>query len=82
MKYTNCNLLEYVWIRKGIRTSEAQINEKNKDIEAQQNVTGSYKKWVYHEIFFTKKESSSGCSQCNTTKQEFSLKILWQNYNR
>ena len=28
----------------GIRTLEAQIDEKNKNIEAWQNFTGSYKK--------------------------------------
>ena len=43
VKYTNCNLLEYEWIRIGIRTLEAQIDEKN-NIEAWQNFTGSYKK--------------------------------------
>ena len=42
VEYTNCNLLEYEWIRTGIRTLEAQIDEKNKNIEARQNVTGSY----------------------------------------
>ena len=46
VKYTNCNLLEHAWIRTGIRTLEAQIDEKNKSIEAWQNVTGSYKKRV------------------------------------
>ena len=53
VKYTNCNLLEHEWIRTGIRTLEAQIDEKNKNIEARQNVTGSYKrKRVYmdHKI--------------------------------
>ena len=44
VKYPNFNLLEHEWIRTGIRTLEAQIDEKNKSIEAQQNVTGSYKK--------------------------------------
>ena len=34
-------------IRIGIRALEAQIDEKNKNVEAQQNVTGSYKKTVY-----------------------------------
>ena len=34
------------WIRTGIRTLEAQVDEKNKNIEARQNVTGSYKKRV------------------------------------
>ena len=43
VKYTNCNLLEHEWIRTEIRTLEAQINEKNKNIEARQNVTGCYK---------------------------------------
>ena len=43
-KYTNCNLLEHEWIRTGIRTLGAQLDEKNKNIEARQNVTGSYKK--------------------------------------
>ena len=46
VKYTNCNLLAHEWIRTEIRTLEAQINEKNKNIEARQNVTGSYKKRV------------------------------------
>ena len=31
-------------LRIGIRTLEAQIDEKTKNIEAGQNVTGSYKK--------------------------------------
>ena len=44
VKYTNCKLLEHKWIRTGIRTLEAQVDEKNKNIEARQNVTGSYKK--------------------------------------
>ena len=44
IKYTNFNLLEHEWIRTGIRTLEAQIDEKNKNIEARQCVTGSYKK--------------------------------------
>ena len=44
VKYINCNLLEHELIRTGIRTLEAQIDEKNKNIEARQNVTGSYKK--------------------------------------
>ena len=44
VKCTNCNLLEHEWIRTGTRTFEAQIDEKNKNIEARQNVTGSYKK--------------------------------------
>ena len=50
VKYTNCNLLENEWIRTGIRTLEAQTDEKNKNIEAQQDIhaTGSYiKKRVY-----------------------------------
>ena len=44
VKYTNCNLLEHEWIRTEIRTLEAQIDEKHKNIKARQNVTGSYKK--------------------------------------
>ena len=43
VKYKTCSLLEHEWIRTGIRTLEAQINKKNKNIEARQNVTGSYK---------------------------------------
>ena len=43
-KNINCNLLEHEWIRTGVRTLEALTEEKNKNIEAQQNVTGSYKK--------------------------------------
>ena len=43
----NCNLLEHEWIRTGIRTLEAQIVEKNKNIEAPQKFTGFYKKRVY-----------------------------------
>ena len=46
VNYTNCNLLEHEWIRTGIRTFEAQIEEKNKNIEVWQNVTGSYKNSV------------------------------------
>ena len=44
VKYTNCNLLEHERIRTGIKTLEAQIDEKNKNIKARQNVTGSYKR--------------------------------------
>ena len=44
VKNTNCNLLEHEWIRTGIRTPEAQIDKKNKNFEARQNVTGSYKR--------------------------------------
>ena len=51
VKYTNCNLLEHAWIRTGIRTLEAQIDEKNKSIEAWQNVTGFYKKRVQSITF-------------------------------
>ena len=47
VKYKNCNLLEHDSIRTGIRTLEAQIDKKNKNIEAGQNVTGSYKRRVY-----------------------------------
>ena len=55
VKYTNCNLLEHEWIRTGIRTLEAQIEEKNKNIEARKNVTDSYqKKRVYSTILFKK----------------------------
>ena len=43
-KYTNSNLLEHELIRTGKRTLEAQIDEKN--IEARQNVNGSYEKRV------------------------------------
>ena len=51
VKYISCNLLEHEWIRTRIRTLEPQIDEKNKNIEVRQNVTGSYKKecmWVYN----------------------------------
>ena len=44
VKYTNCNLLEHGWITTGIRTLEAQIDEKSRNIVAPQNVTGSYEK--------------------------------------
>ena len=50
-KYTNCNFLEHEWIRTGIRTLEAQIDEKKKNIQARQNVASSYKKRVYKKIF-------------------------------
>ena len=43
VKYTNCNLSEHEWIK----TLEAQIDEKNENIETRQNVTRSYKKRVY-----------------------------------
>ena len=46
VKYTNYNLLEHEWIRTGIRTLETQIDGKKKNMEARQNVTGSYKKSV------------------------------------
>ena len=56
VKYTNYNLLEHEWIRTGIRTLEAQIDEKNKIIQAQQNVTGSYrKKKCINSFFFSQK---------------------------
>ena len=49
----NWNLLEHEWIRIGIRTFEAQIDEKKKNIEDRQNVTGSYKrKRVYAFSFY------------------------------
>ena len=51
VKYTYRNLLEYEWLRTGIRTLEAQIDEKNKDIEAWQNITTSYKKSVLIKPF-------------------------------
>ena len=51
VKYTNRNLLEHKWLRTGIRAIEAQIDEKNKNIEAWQNVTGSYKKSVLIKPF-------------------------------
>ena len=38
VKYTNCNLLDHELIRTGIITLEAQIDEKNKNIETRQNV--------------------------------------------
>ena len=44
IKYKNFNLLEHERIRTGIRTLEVQIDEKNKNIEARQYITGSYKK--------------------------------------
>ena len=47
VKYLNCNLLEHERIGTEIRTLEAQIDDKNKNTEARQNVTGSYKKRVY-----------------------------------
>ena len=53
VKYTNCNLLEHERIRKGIRTLEAQIDEKTKNIKARQNVTGSYKR---KRVYFTCKK--------------------------
>ena len=42
--------IEDEWIRTGIRTLEAEKEtwQKNNNIEAQQNVAGSYKKRVYH----------------------------------
>ena len=43
VKYTNCNLLEQERIRAGIKTLEAQTDEK-KNIEAWQSVTGSCKR--------------------------------------
>ena len=43
IKYTNCNLLEQEWIRTGIRTLETQTEEKDKNIKARKNVTGSCK---------------------------------------
>ena len=46
VKYTNFNLLEHEWIGTGIRTLEAQIDQKKKNIEAQQNVA-LIKKRVY-----------------------------------
>ena len=50
VKYTNCNFSEHEWIRTGIRILESQIYEKNKNIEARQNVFGSYKKMTVVKI--------------------------------
>ena len=53
VKYKNCNFLEHEWIRTGIRILEAQIDGKNKNIDARKNVTGSYsKKRVYADDCF------------------------------
>ena len=49
IKYTNCNLLEQEWIRTGIRTLETQTEEKDKNIKARKNVTGSCKN---ESVFF------------------------------
>ena len=38
------NMVHGIPLRTGIRTFEPQIQQKNKNIEAQQNLTGSYKK--------------------------------------
>lgn len=35
-------------LRTGIRTFQGQIEQKNKNIEAEQKLSGSYKKIVYH----------------------------------
>ena len=43
-EYEWISMNEHEWIRTGIRTLEAQIDEKNKNTEARQNVTGSYKR--------------------------------------
>ena len=66
-KYTNCNLLEHEWNRTGIRILEVQIDEKNKNIEARQNVGGSYKrKTVY--LFWVWMNSEKSCKWQATIK--------------
>ena len=50
VKYINCNFLEHQWIRTGIRTLEAQIDENNENTGARQKVTGSYKKKSVSQI--------------------------------
>ena len=61
VKYTNCNLLVQEWIRTGTRTLESQTDEKNKNIEARQNITGSYKKnSVFFLIQMTKEKRREG----------------------
>ena len=44
VKYPDCNLLVHEWLITGIRILQAQIDEKNKNIESLQNVTGSNKR--------------------------------------
>ena len=46
IKHINCNLWKHEWVRTKIRTLEAQIGKKNKNIEAWQNVADSYQKSV------------------------------------
>ena len=61
VKYTNCNLLVQEWIRTGTRTLESQTDEENKNIEARQNITGSYKKnSVFFLIQMTKEKRREG----------------------
>ena len=61
VKYANCNLLVQEWTRTRTRTLESQTDEKNKNIEARQNVTGSYKKnSVFFLIQLTKEKRREG----------------------
>ena len=71
-QYPNCNLLEHEWIRTGIRTPEAQIDEKNKNIEGRQNVTGSYKKKRVQWFYFHFQEQSVKVA----VKMSFSLHFM------
>ena len=49
-KYTNCNLLEHEWIWVGIKTLWGSNWGRNKNNEARQIVTGSYKKSVFSKV--------------------------------
>ena len=54
VKYTNCNLLEHIWIRTGIRTLEAQIDEKIKTLKLGKMLLVLRKKeCMFANMFFT-----------------------------
>ena len=64
-KYTNCNLLEHEWIWVGIKTLWGSNWGRNKNNEARQIVTGSYKKKC---IF---KSSHRNCSTKKVVVRKF-----------
>ena len=86
------HLLEHEWIRTGIIKFEAQIEEKNNNIEARQNVTGSYKKRVYYIysgfvflncilikfVLMTVSQNMAVSSKFNKSPKDFSILQLYR----
>ena len=77
VKYTICNLLELDWIRTGIRTLKAQIDKKNKNIEARQNVTGCYKKQRVHRKKYSKSKNEIMLNKILILSKKFSYYSLF-----